>query len=150
LLLSMLGQPAMALSCMRPSVAQTFQTLNAAEETYVIVHGTFEPLPGGPTEPAGDVNDRQSYDLQARFRGDLATAMGFDRSIDVIVTVEIGCAGPWCGTVPEGDVIAFLERREEGFAFSAGPCPFGALPATPEAEALALSCLRAGPCETAS
>ncbi|MEM7641102.1 MAG: hypothetical protein AAF366_01075 [Pseudomonadota bacterium] len=142
-----IAQPAAALSCQRPSIAGTFNALNAAEETYIMVRGTVASLPGEQSEPEGELNERQSYVVQAQFTGDMATASGFDRPLDIPLTVEVGCAGPWCGGVPEGEVIAFLEQRNGRYVLAAGPCPFSALTASEEAQVQAMSCLRAEACE---
>ncbi|MEM8848544.1 MAG: hypothetical protein AAGE03_00780 [Pseudomonadota bacterium] len=146
-LVLVLAHPAAALSCLRPSVAQTFNTLNAVEETYIMVRGVFTALPREPAPPEGETTATEPYVIQARFVGDMATATGFDRSLDLPVTVEVGCTDDWCGSLPEGEMIAFLEQRSGFYVLAAEACPFAALPASPESEAQALSCLRAEACE---
>ena len=65
------------------------------------------------------------------------------------ITVEVGCAGPWCGAVPQGDedLLFFVERRADANVVVEGPCPRWVLTATPDVVEGALSCLRGEGCD---
>jgi hypothetical protein len=145
-----LAQPAAALSCLSASASRSFQTLNDAPGTYVVVKGTFTPAPGAPTEAPGEGNDRRPIDVEASFTGAPASLEGFDEVATIPVTVTLDCAGAWCGGFPGGEeVIAFLEQRDERLHLTNGPCPQTVLPASAEVEAELLSCLAGDACEAA-
>jgi hypothetical protein len=140
-----LASPAAALSCLRPAVAQTYAQADADPRVYVLALGSLTPRPGeAPPEQPTDPNDRRGYALETEFTGRLATRGGFDRAARLPVRVEVGCAGPWCGDAPRGDVLMFLERRATTYVLDAGPCPWFAFEPTDEAKAQALACLRGG------
>ena len=147
LLSTALAGQANALSCLRPSVQSSFRTADASEAAYVLAIGRVQPLPGEEIAPADDTpNDRKGYSVRTRFDGRIADAAGFETEASFPLTVEVECAGPWCGGVPLDRNILFVERRGEEIVLVEGPCPLFALDATPEAEAAALSCLRGEAC----
>ena len=148
LLATALAGPADALSCLRPSVAQTFTEASAAEAQYVLAVGRVSLMPGETIPSTGDdPNDRRGYAVEARFDGVLASPTGFDDDAAFPLTVEVECAGAWCGAVPLAErVLAFVERRGDRNVLVEGPCPFWALRATPEVVAQAEACLRGEAC----
>ena len=139
-------QPAHALSCLRPDIAQTFADLDAAPETYVMARGTIT-LDDGEVVRPGYVEDAEDYDLAARFQGHVLTPDGPGEAVDSHLTVEVRCAGPWCGAPPEDASVLFLETRDGALYFTANACPGNAFAATPEIEARATACLRGEGCE---
>ena len=144
-----LAGQAQALSCMAPSFASSFKTANEADASYVLVLGQLEPLPGEtiPEDQGVGPNDREGYSVQVRFEGKMATPTGFDHDVSFPLTVEVTCAGPWCGGVPRDRIIAFVERRGEENILVEGPCPRFALSANPERVAAAESCVTDGICD---
>jgi hypothetical protein len=62
------------------------------------------------------------------------------------VRVEVGCAGPWCGAVPDGPALMFLERRDDAHLLDAGPCPWFVFEVTDATVAAAIACLRGETC----
>ncbi|TFL18384.1 hypothetical protein [Jannaschia formosa] len=141
LMAATLAQPAAALSCLQPSVASSFGHAQESPLTYVLATGRMTPLPG-TARPVPRESLQVSSVQRARLDGHLASLSGFDRPISVPVQVETYCAGPWCGGVPEGEVLLFLEKRGDTYVLLEGPCPQFALTATPEALDEALACLR--------
>jgi len=138
---------ASALSCMQADVARTFEVANSADEQYVIAVGTIRLLPGEKIpQQTGDPNEKQGYSVKASFAGRLAALDGFTQDATFPLTVEVTCAGPWCGGVPLTRVLAFIERRDGENVLVEGPCPQFAVPATDENTAAALSCLRGEEC----
>lgn len=149
LLAATIAQPASALSCLRPSVQASFAQASAAEAQYVLAVGRVSLLPGETIPTTGDdPNDRQGYTVRARFDGHLASATGFDENASFPLSVQVDCAGAWCGGVPVAErLLLFVERREGQNVLVEGPCPFWALQASPEVVAQAEACLRGEACE---
>lgn len=147
LALALLAQPAAALTCAQPSMQASFNAANAADATYVLARGSFTPLPDQPTEAEGGTNDKQDYTVETVFAGDLATPQGFVQPAEFPITVAIGCEAAWCGAVPEGEVVALVERRDDGFVLEQGPCPRFALEATDPVVNAALACVRGEDCD---
>ncbi|MGB3555192.1 MAG: hypothetical protein WBA25_11195 [Jannaschia sp.] len=147
LLATALAGPAAALSCLAPSVEGSFRAADESDAQYAMAVGTLTPLPGEAIPaPSPDPNQREGYVLQTRFEGNLATLDGFDRPATFDVAVEVECAGAWCGGVPVGAKLLFLERREDGNVLVEGPCPRFALAATPENMSGAVACVRGEAC----
>lgn len=141
---------ASALSCLPADVARTFAKANEAEAQYVIAVGTIRLLPGEAIpEQTGDPNEKEGYSVKASFAGRLAALDGFTQEANFPLTVDVSCAGPWCGGVPVNRVLAFIERRDGENVLVEGPCPQFAIPATDANTATALSCLRGEDCTEA-
>ncbi|KIN65455.1 hypothetical protein Z945_498 [Sulfitobacter noctilucae] len=129
--------PAFALSCMAPSVERSFAQFQEAEEVYIVVHGklNFDPelLPEGMTQ---DPLPPELTLVSAHLKGASLTTDGFVRSYDQPVTLEVSCAGPWCGNAKTGeDIVAFVRKDEDGYALAIRPCG-GAVFGSPEPEML--------------
>lgn len=141
--------PALALSCLAPSVERSFAQFDAAEESYVVVHGRLtldeKALPKGMTV---DRNPPAMTFVPARLRGQSLTLAGFTLPYDQKLTLEVACIGPWCGAARNGeDVLAFVRKDAEGYALAISPCG-GAVFGTPKPEQLKQveMCLREGNC----
>ena len=121
--LAMLASQAHALSCLRPDPIETFQRLAAAEESYFVLHGmlTFDQtaLPDG----VGD-NDRPVPEpIAGNFAGLGLTKEGFTSPYQSAVNLQIGCAGPWCGSAQSGvDAVYFVPAGDPPVTMLAGPC----------------------------
>ncbi|MEW9918230.1 hypothetical protein AB2B41_01325 [Marimonas sp. MJW-29] len=137
--------PALALSCLAPSVERSFARFDAAEEEYVVVHGRLtldeRDLPEGmiaePPPPA-------MTHVEAKLRGSSLTREGFKLPFEQAITLEVACLGPWCGSAQNGeDVLAFVRKDADGYAIAVGPCG-GSIFGTPKPEMLkaVLACLR--------
>ncbi len=125
--------PALALSCLAPSVERSYAQYDAAPEQYLIVHGRLTldaaDLPEGMTQ---DPPPERLVPVPARLKGTSMTATGFERPYDQAVTLEVSCLGPWCGSVGNGqDVLAFVRKDVDGYAIDVGPCG-GAVFVTPK------------------
>ena len=145
-LLILMAQPALALSCLRPDVARTYQIAHESPATYVLAKGTITVREGEVVHPGVNQPAIEDYTVRATFEGRLASPDGFDEPAEGDLTIEIGCAGNWCGGVPGGEVIAFIELRDGAAYLAQGACPQNTFAATPEIEAAALSCLTGGEC----
>ena len=148
LLAAGLAQPASALSCLRPSVPQTFAVASASEASYVLAVGRIALMPGEAIPSTGDdPNAREGYTVRARLDGHLASPTGFDAPASFPLDVQVDCAGAWCGGVPLAErMLVFVERREDANVLVEGPCPFWAFKASPEVVAEAEACLRGEAC----
>lgn len=116
--------PALALSCMAPSVERSFARFAEAEETYVIVHGRLtldvKALPKGMS---ADRDPPKMTRIPAKLVGRSMGRNGFDLPFDQAVTLEVSCLGPWCGSARNGeDVLAFVRKSDNGYALAITPC----------------------------
>lgn len=121
--LASIGVQAQALSCLRPDPVATFQRLAAAPESYFVLYGqlTFDQadLPPGVSQDQMRTPDP----IAARFTGKGLTREGFTNPYESDVTLQIGCAGPWCGSARRGvDAIYFVEATDPPVTMQAGPC----------------------------
>jgi hypothetical protein len=121
----MLAQPVHALSCLEPgSFADAYGQASASDKPYVLVVGALSRLGGQQSEPREDLQGLlQSYTAKARFEGWRGGAEGFNQRFNEIITVNVTCIASWCGSVPIGGAVAFLEQRGSGYFLEVGPCP---------------------------
>ncbi len=143
--------PALALSCVRPSVERTFAEVQAADEAYIVVKGRLtlnaRKLPrDGPTTQ----NPPELTRVPANLIGKSMNASGFVVPFDQTVTLEVSCLGPWCGSVENGQqVLAFVKRTAGQYALSVAPCGGRAFPNPTKANLKkALTCFKDGACTT--
>ena len=137
-----------ALSCMRPDPIETFQRLAAAPESYFVLYGqlTFDEA----DLPAGVSMDqtRNPDPIAARFNGKGLTPDGFTHDYVSDVILQIGCAGPWCGSARSGvDAVYFVAVTDPPVTVQAGPCG-GMIFEEPTDAVLDMltSCMQGGPC----
>ena len=138
------GTQAQALSCLRPDPVNSFLAANESPETYVILRGRVAEaeilIP-----PV--VGKDQSHPVPGWFIGQALTSTGFDQPLETPVTVQVLCAGPWCGSMlPEEDLIIFATLTDGVYEIQAGPCDGAAFQPSPETEALLLSCFQGAAC----
>lgn len=125
-----------------PTVAQTFAQADASDDVYQVVKGllTFD----ASEMPKGGDNDAQGGEVQATMVGDALTSEGFTAPFVAPVTLVVGCAGPWCGSVGVGEQIAFLRQAEGRLELAVDPCPGSSFDATEAVEAEVMACLTGG------
>ena len=139
---------AAALSCLRPDVADTFNRAAAAEESYVVLLGSFDFVM--PQQPSTDINAPQTLRAQARFDGQFLSSAAFVPAPPLTVGIEFTCAGPWCGSLPTdgSEVLAFVVQSDDGYALNVGPCGGTAFVAPVAADiARVEACMRGEACE---
>lgn len=141
--------PAMALSCMRPSVEASFAEAVAAKESYLVVKGTITfderklPKPNMRTQTAP-----KRTVIKARFNGHSLNTAGFATLFEKPVDYVVRCAVIWCGGGQSGEeIVAFIERTATGYALEMGPCGGRAFPATRDNVSDAIACIQSGACE---
>ena len=142
------GHSAHALSCLRPSVADSYAMADHSDARFVVVLGRLEPMAGVTIpEPGGDLNAREGYSVEVAFTGRMGTRDGFGATRTMPVTVKVECVGAWCGGVPTEEAIMFLERAEDDrLLLVESACPRWVLPATAENIDAVEACLSGGAC----
>ncbi|MFC6635922.1 hypothetical protein GV827_05260 [Sulfitobacter sp. JBTF-M27] len=148
-LMCVLPVPALALSCLAPSVERSFAQFDAAEETYVVVHGRLTLDEKKLPKNLGlDRKPPRLTILPGRLRGSSLTKAGFVLPFDQELSLEVSCIGPWCGSARNGeDALAFVRKDADGYALAISPCG-GAVFGNPKPEMLkqVRTCLRTGTC----
>lgn len=117
--------PALALSCLAPDAARTFNQLDEAEERYVVVHGvlTFDDTKLPETDLQDQTSTPDSTPLPARLIGKSLSRDGFQTPYDKPITLDVRCFGPWCAGAPSGvEILGFVELRESGPVLTLDPC----------------------------
>lgn len=142
--------PALALSCMAPSVERSYAWHDEAKEAYLVVHGhlTFDAalLPKGMTTPN---NPPERTLIPGVLTGTSLGKSGFAAPFSQDLTLEIACLGPWCGSAQNGaDVLAFVRKDANGYTLSIGPCGGSMFsPSTPAMLKEAKRCMQTGQCK---
>lgn len=141
-----LSGPAAALTCAPPDARRAFAEAQAAEAGYMVVHGWFAF--DADRLPPADGSARGGVQIPARFTGFGLTRKGFSVPLEMPVTLDVGCLGPWCGSIgPEEPQLAFLERGAEGYHLALPACRQWSFPAPDNALLDRMeSCLR-GKCD---
>lgn len=150
LLLILLSPPALALSCVKPSVERSFKTYDEAKETYLVVRGRLtldERLL--PRSDFGSNEAPPMTEVTARLSGKSLSQAGFKLPFDKGITLEVACFGPWCGDISNGiDALVFLRKDGPGrYALDLNPCG-GAVFQTPHLDQLksVQRCMRGEDC----
>lgn len=121
-MVSLIAGQATALSCMRPDPTASFARASASDDTYYVLYGTLDfdasALPQDVENRA-----RQPDPVPAVFRGNGVSKTGFNLRLDVPVTLQSVCAGPWCGTTqPNTPALIFARVRDDQIVVEIGPC----------------------------
>lgn len=126
--------PALALSCLRPDVARTYNQASEAEQAYVVVSGALRFDETRLPENDGTKNDRRNVTIPARLEGTSLSRAGFTTPFARDITLEVRCFGPWCGGAQSGvEYLVFLEKHGRNLVMVADPCGSWAFP-EPSAE----------------
>jgi len=146
----MLSAPALALSCLPPDIARTYQQAAAADEAYLVVHARL--YFDAAALPRTDWQDQAATPPQslipARMTGHALTKTGFDLPFDRAITLDAQCLGPWCaGATPGTSYLAFLQHSQGSYMLALDPCG-GMGFADPDADTLrrVQTCFNGGPC----
>lgn len=146
-----LAGPAMGLSCLPPDAARTFRQLDAAEETYIVVHGTltFDAARLPEATFSNQAEPPPSTPIPAHLSGMALSREGFATPFAKDITLDVQCLGPWCGSAESGtEVLGFVERRETGHVLTLDPCfSYGFPDPTEDMLEQVKSCMRGGPCK---
>lgn len=141
--------PALALSCMAPTVEQTFTMLLAEGDPHFIVEGrlTFDPtlMPKETTAVRPPKMTRVPAEISGFGIGGFGSSGFWKHEI----TLEVLCFGPWCGSLPQNTwTLAFLRETKGSFALVISPCGgHHFVEPTDEQVEAAQRCMRNGTCE---
>ncbi|MEM9786562.1 MAG: hypothetical protein AAF801_08675 [Pseudomonadota bacterium] len=139
-----------ALSCIRPDPIATFKQLAGAPENYFVLYGEMIFDEGLLPPAVSDLPVAAPDPIPAQFRGKGLTRQGFTSDYISPVTLEIGCAGPWCGSARSGGgAIYFVEAKDPPVTMVAGACG-GRIFTDPSQAVLDMlvSCMQGGPCSS--
>lgn len=141
--------PAVALSCLAPSIERSYAQADAAEKSYVVVHGRLtldtDLFPSGRSN--GQKPPRLTQ-IAGTLTGKSLSTSGFRLPFDHKITLEVACFGPWCGSAKNGeDVLAFVRKDGAAYALEINPCG-GNVFGEPKGEMLKTiaACMRDGGC----
>lgn len=116
--------PALALSCVRPSVERTYDWAQKSTDTYVVVYGRLTA--DGRKMPRVDKLSQEAPKMTripAKISGQSLSKSGFRTPFEQKITLDIACFGPWCGSVGNStEVLAFIKRDSSGYSLAIDPC----------------------------
>ncbi|MCI5100450.1 hypothetical protein [Phaeobacter italicus] len=120
-----LAGPASALSCVPWGPADGYLEASKSDKSYVVVDGILRfdasALPKAPSDDPNNTPPRTA--IPASLSGKLLTEGGFQREVELPVTLEILCLGPWCASAEDGlRYVAFLEQRGDELVLEENPC----------------------------
>ncbi|ATF17233.1 hypothetical protein [Phaeobacter gallaeciensis] len=124
-LIATLTGPVSALSCLPWGPSDAYLEAAKSDKSYVVVAGVLSFDEGAlPKAPQDNPNDAPPRSLiPARIEGKLMTPNGFSKDVDLDITLEILCFGPWCAGAADGvDYLAFLEQRDGAYVLRMDPC----------------------------
>lgn len=153
-ILLLIASPALALSCLKPHLGQSFNSYMQSPASYVIAVGQISPN-AAISDPNVDRNRQEAgipFTFKARFNGTFLWMKFMDEVSDLPLDVSVTCAGPWCGRFdPDAGVQTyFLKRQGRRYSLDIGPCPGEAFAPIDTAQKAALRrCLYKGRCEGA-
>jgi len=118
--------PALALSCVQPNLASSFDRWAASGTHYVIGRGVLTPAEKLPAKRGNSIDEQHIASLKAvsyTFKG-VFIGKTKSSSVSTRVTVEPACFAVWCGGYPEGgeEAIYAFEKTAGGYRFSPTPC----------------------------
>lgn len=150
MILALLGGQAHALSCLRPDAVETFQRLAVAEESYFVLYGELMFDESALPNRTDDVfqNSVSPDPIDGRFVGKGLTSAGFTNTYISDVILQVGCAGPWCGSARSGgEAVYFVPASDPPVTMQAGPCGGMIFPdPSPAVLDMLTSCMQGGTC----
>ena len=146
--LAVLGSPVQALSCLPTDPVTTFAAMTAESEGFILLHGTLDF--DTSTLPAFIETDPMPAPapIDVIFTGTELTATGESAVMTIPATLQITCAGPWCGTATSGqEAVIFAAGDTDAMDVFVGPCGGQVFyDPTPETIAALAACLQGGAC----
>ena len=140
--LALVAGQAQALSCPAPDPVNTFNMANASDLPYIALAGRITVTGPVPSEMTGPLT------LPARLTGYGLAEEGFTAAFDEEISLNVTCAGPFCGFLPGTEPVLVFARVDEGApVVDLAPCGEWVFPAPDAAltETLA-ACLRGEAC----
>ncbi|MFW8633618.1 hypothetical protein [Cribrihabitans pelagius] len=147
--LTLSASPALALSCVPWGVQDAYLEAAESEHVYNVIAGALafdeEQLPRSHSDNPGSTPELTR--VPAQLSGKMLAGGAFSEPVDVPVTLEVECLGPWCGGIVAGeDHIFFAEQRGDELVVRANACGGWSFADTPKARRQVLSCHGGGEC----
>lgn len=149
IVLALLAQPALALSCLAPDIGRDFAEAAQSDDTHIIVRGDLffdeTELPDRVDQQGAGQQD--TIEIDGWLAGQSLTAEGFTKPFERDVILRVSCLGPWCVGTVKGPHLAFLKLEDRSWVMEIGPCPgmTYARPTVAQEEAV-LACFRGETC----
>jgi hypothetical protein len=108
------ASPALALSCLPSGPADAYLQAAESDSVYNVIAGSLRfdesLLPQSHSEDPADMPELSR--IPAQLSGKMLEGRYFAVRVNVPVTLEVECAGPWCAGVKAGaDYVVFAEQR---------------------------------------
>ncbi len=141
--LALVASEAAALSCIRPTIADSFARAEEVPEDIYLLKGTltFDERLLPETDMLND--GWKPSPIAAQFRGFALNSVGFTTRYDRTVSLQPLCVGPWCGGAVSGEVaIMFAKVVGPDLVIEAPACGGGIFyNVTPQMEQQAIDCI---------
>ncbi|MEM6308255.1 MAG: hypothetical protein AAF701_09750 [Pseudomonadota bacterium] len=149
MLLCLLASSGFGLSCVPPSAQAMYTYADASDTRYLPVVGTFTVSKDTVQSEQTLEHSHKGNNFTAQFSGKALTQQGFHAPFDTDVSVQIACAGPWCGHLPtDFGMLTLLEQRDDDtYRLLLGPCALATLPARKDYVQAFVRCHKGGPCD---
>lgn len=122
-LLMLLAGPAQALSCMRPSIVDSFHRAEEVPQDVYLLKGRLTFDEGLLPKTDHSRTQIDPAPIPAQFDGFALNRDGFTTPYPRAVTLQPLCFGPWCGTAAAGEeAIMFATLRGTDLVIEASPC----------------------------
>ncbi|SLN39858.1 hypothetical protein ROA7450_01899 [Roseovarius albus] len=117
--------PVLALSCLPPDVARTYNFAQESEDRFVVVYGelSFDEVKLPQTDWENQEATPPDTFIPATLKGQSLDQTGFAKPFVQEITMNARCFGPWCaGGTSDLDYLAFLKETDEGYLLELDPC----------------------------
>jgi hypothetical protein len=143
-----LATPLQALSCLPADPLATFTAMTDENEPFILLSGQLD---FDPADLPAFIEDDPTPDpapIAATFTGAELTADGLGEPVTIPASLQITCAGPWCGSASAGqDAVIFASGDLQAVTIYAGPCGGQVFyDPTPQDITALTTCLQNGPC----
>ncbi len=142
-----MASQAIALSCLRPNIGRTFNTIATSESIYLMGQGTLTA-----TEKIPDYKQGVERQIRANFTGVFYGVTGTSTKRTISVTVDAICFASWCGNFPKTNkkTVVFLKQSPNGLRLESNPCE-GHFKVSPTSKDMRIlqECLKNGMCSKA-
>lgn len=117
--------PAAALSCRPWGVTDGYLTAAKSDRVYNVISGRLRfdqaALPRAVDDDPNSTPELTA--IPARLTGKMLAGQAFVQDVDLSITLEIRCLGPWCASAVDGlPYVAFVEQRAQGLVLEMSPC----------------------------
>lgn len=147
LLLIPIASAASALSCLAPDPVRTFLEVDASEDQWGAAVGRLDFNEAALPQVDFDGTVAAETWVRAQLVGKTLTRDGWTKPFQGNVSIQVTCAGSWCGQPQSGaSYLMFLKREPTRFTAIADPCSNYIFPATRENMDRVHQCFTGGPC----